>query len=150
MARDILFKGKVEGNRWLEGDVIHYESGEVAIIEKRFSKYGYEATEIINRTGVLTETICQYTGLPAYWHDFENEPQESDVWEHDLLEVVHNGKKVIAEVKYEGGMFILASDEFKDSYIPLFDVVQVEDDYWVDAKVLGNVFDNPELLEVLS
>ena len=92
------------------------------------------------------KTICKCTGLPAYWDDLENELHECDVWEHDLLEVEYKGEQVVAEVKFEGGMFILASVEFEDSYIPLFDVTQIEDEYWIDAKVIGNIFDNSNLL----
>ena len=93
-------------------------------------------------------TICQYTGLEACWIAFENEPQECDVWEHDLLEVEYEGKRVVAEVMYASGMFILASEEFEDSYIPLFEVVQMNGDCaYIDAEHKGNIFDNPELIE---
>jgi hypothetical protein len=39
------------------GDLIQYESGERAIIDKPMSRYGYEATEISNRTKVKPETV---------------------------------------------------------------------------------------------
>ena len=61
--REILFRGKrTDNGEWVEGDLLHYESGEMAIC-KGFSKYGYEATEIIGRYKVLPETVGQYTGL---------------------------------------------------------------------------------------
>ena len=61
--REILFRGKrTDCEAWVEGDLLHYESGEMAIC-KGFSKYGYEATEIIRRYKVIPETVGQYTGL---------------------------------------------------------------------------------------
>lgn len=94
-------------------------------------------------------TICQYTGLSACWNDFSNEPQEQDVWEHDLLEVEYEGKRVISEVKYESGMYILSSNVFADSYIPISDVTEIEDEcVYVNAEHKGNIFDNSELINV--
>ena len=61
--REVLFRGKrTDCEAWVEGDLLHYESGEMAIC-KGFSKYGYEATEIIGRYKVSPETVGQYTGL---------------------------------------------------------------------------------------
>lgn len=100
-----------------------------------------------NAVEIDKDTLCQSVEMRASWDGPECETEEALVWEHDLLEVDYEGKKVIAEVKFECGMFILASNEFIDSYIPLFDVVQLEDRGWIDAKVVGNIFDNPELLK---
>ena len=61
---EIIFRGKrVDNGEWVYGDLIHYESGEVAILQKKFSKFGYEAIEISLRIKVIPETVGQYTGL---------------------------------------------------------------------------------------
>jgi len=61
--REIKFRGKlVNRNEWIYGDLIQYQSGETAILD-RFSRYGYEATEICCRSKVIPETVGQYTGL---------------------------------------------------------------------------------------
>lgn len=141
--REILFKAKkvTNGKKWMKG-YYFYDSN----TEKHFL-CNWLAVGMLE---VDPDTICQSTEMNAYWDDLEGELEEALVWEHDLLEVDYEGKKVIAEVKFECGMFILASNEFVDSYIPLFDVVQLEDQGWIDAKVVGNIFDNPELLNIRS
>ena len=127
---------------------IHVESGNEHL--NGIWVEGYLCAEnYINSPGLESEflvdpkTVGQYTGLVAYWEDYEKE-----VWEHDLLQIEYENKEVIAEVMYDAGMFILVSKEFSDGYIPLFDVVQLEDEAWVVAEHKGNIFDNPELLEV--
>ena len=134
--REILFRGKhVFDGKWGYGGYAESKSGRVCLagISKLGMVDGYE---------VDPETVGQFTGLIAYWDD-----EAAAVWEHDLLEVEYGKRDVIAEVRYENGMFILVSNEFADGYIPLFNVVVLEDDCWVDGKVIGNIFDNPDLME---
>ena len=46
--RTIKFRGKnLYNNEWIFGDLIQYESGEMAIFSKKLSQYGCEATERI-------------------------------------------------------------------------------------------------------
>lgn len=146
-----MYKAKrSDYKQWIEGYLLfdEFDKQYRIITQIRYSTGTHIHTDCAPR--IIKDTLCQSTGLTAYWIDFEEKDNDCDVWEHDLLEVDYNGKKVIAEVKYECGMFILASNEFVDSYIPLFDVVQIEDRCWIDAKVIGNIFDNSELLEEIG
>ena len=147
--RDIVFKAKkLNGSEWAIGSYVHTFNEDKKCPVVGVMTENHWIVEINGNIVLIDkETLCQYTGLSACWIAFENEPQEQDVWEHDLLEVVYEGKKVIAEVQYENGMCILASNAFVDSYIPLFDVVEIEDGCaYVNAEHKGNIFDNPELL----
>lgn len=150
--REILFKAKrIDNGELVEGFLLikHYQELPHDRFAIRYKTKGdeYEWTPKYLTTEIDPETVCQYTELSACWNAFDNEPQEQDVWEHDLLEVDYNGKKVIAEVKYENSMYILASNAFVDSYIPLFDVVEIEDGCaYINAEHKGNIFDNQELI----
>lgn len=147
--KDILFRAKrIDNGKWVEGYYAY--SG---IVDRNYiiTVRGTCALPPYNWMFIDIEidknTLCQYTGLLACWNAFDNEPQEQDVWEHDLLEVEYEGKRVIAEVRYESGMYILSSNVFADSYIPLFDVTEIEDGcVYVNAEHKGNIFDNPELI----
>jgi len=120
--------------RWVEG----YYAGEDYI---NSPEYG----EVL----IDKETLCQSTGLSAYWTDEKDDLIDCPVWEHDLLEIEYDNKTIVAEVLFDCylGILILGSDEFPDNYIPLYEAIETEDTAWIVAKHVGNVFDNPELLK---
>ncbi len=124
MDREIKFRGKTESNQFIFGDLIQYENGDTAIFEKKITRYGYEATQISNRTKVDKETIGQFTGL----HDKNGK----DVYENDLVLV--NGQ--IYEVVYVKGMFAIGIKGC--GYVPLKNVI---------FEIIGNIYDNKDLLE---
>ena len=124
MDREIKFRGKNESNQFIFGDLIQYENGDTAIFEKKITRYGYEATQISNRTKVDKETIGQFTGL----HDKNGK----DVYENDLVLV--NGQ--IYEVVYVKGMFAIGIKGC--GYAPLKNVI---------FEIIGNIYDNKDVLE---
>ena len=128
--REILFRGKrTDCGEWVEGDLLHYESGEMAIC-KGFSKYGYEATEIIGRYKVIPETVGQYTGL--------TDKNGVRIFEGDILTIENEG--VYAAIKYnESNAAFYVEDEDHEDYLG---------EAWeTDVVIIGNIHDNPEILK---
>lgn len=125
--REVIFRGKrTDCEAWVEGDLLHYESGEMAIC-KGFSKYGYEATEIIGRYKVIPETVGQYTGLTD-----KNGVRifEGDIVDYISSDVIGNPKTgtIIVEdmTDYDTMIYLNHSDEL---------------------QIIGNIHDNSELLK---
>ena len=128
--REILFRGKrTDCEAWVEGDLLHYESGEMAIC-KGFSNYGYEATEIIGRYKVIPETVGQYTGL--------TDKNGTKIFEGDILTIENEG--VYAAIKYnESNAAFYVEDEDHEDYLG---------EAWeTDVVIIGNIHDNPEILK---
>jgi hypothetical protein len=129
MKREILFRGKLEYNgKWIYGDLLQYENGEVAIFGDRLSSFGCECTEMLKRDRVTPETIGQYTGL--------KDKDGKEIYEGDLLEVANRkrDKECIADVIFLDGAFLL--------HFPNEDLLDIKEvsECWV---VIGNIHDNP-------
>ena len=141
--REVIFRGKrTDCGEWVEGDLLHYESGEMAIC-KGFSKYGYEATEIIGRYKVIPKTIGQFTGL--------TDKNGKRIFEGDILKstikfidcndegysILHHDIEDIGIVEWrkDGFMIVHKSGTWARCF------------YGCENYVIGNIHDNPELLQ---
>ncbi len=133
--REILFRGKRKDNgEWVEGDLLKYETGETAILSG-FSRYGFEATEICLRNKVIPETVCQFTGL--------TDKNNKRIFEGDIVNFYNgDGEYSPYEVRWQNSGFSVLMNGKPN----LFD--ELDDFFSSRCEVIGNVFDNPELLEV--
>lgn len=143
--REILFRGETEQGEWLYGYLVkgNYDTG-FGIIEDHVDK-GLQY--------VKEETVGQYTGL--------TDKNGKKIFEGDICRVVYldrrcdsNGKHypaenvTIKEVVLEKGAFCFKTTiEHIAIYRPIgFDIYgKPRTKYY---EVIGNIHDNPELLEV--
>lgn len=132
MNRENLFKAKRKDNgEWVEGYKVKYPSGKVEIFKKCA-----ELPDVLLRCEVDPKTICEYTGL--------KDKNGKKIWENDILR--RDGYWDI-RIEFENGVFMVRNTD-KVQYInrvvytpiSIFDINVYE--------VIGNIFDNPELLEV--
>jgi len=130
--REILFRGKRKDNEWKFG--FYYETEMAHII----LDYDGHNTQTLN--GVIPETVGQFTG----YEDFS----KNKIFEDDIVKVIsqleETGIGVIRficgewVVDYQGGEFDAAGGSL---YQELFDHNRYS------FEVIGNIHDNPELLE---
>ncbi len=158
--REILFRGKrVDNGEWVKGGIIplDIESGYVFIAEPYLSASTLPVYEIVkNHTHlVIPETVGQFTGLTF---------NGKKIFEGDIVEFSskdYYGRKEIGQVVIrEGCCYIEYIKEiFRQTGIDrksYHRIGQIE--RWVDMgasgiitysyKKIGNIHDNPELLEV--
>ena len=127
--REILFRAKdKKTDKWIYGDLIDREA------DKRYLKYN-----ILEHKGISSgvykvkvDTEGQYTGI-----DDKNGVR---VFEADILKVkdrLSGGEmEFMGVVEFKDGSFVIVNDEMTHYR-------------WIDyeIEVIGNKFDNPELLE---
>jgi uncharacterized phage protein (TIGR01671 family) len=135
--REIKFRGKRDDNgEWVYGslNIYKYDSGEVdynimALIDNSFI--------MVN---VIPESIGQFTGL--------KDKNGKEIWENDIVQDEFN-TGVVFWNDYRG-MFNI-DDSYTDNPLP-----EEEDkkrqmiypfDDWINYEVIGNIYDNQELLK---
>lgn len=119
--REILFRGqRLDNDEWAYGDLLHLPNGDVVILSDK----GY--------TKVKPATVGQFTGL--------TDKNGNKIFEGNIVKVTTGieGYKstyhsAIQEVKYNADSGVAVFYPFDNS-----DMVEVE--------VIGNIYDNPELL----
>lgn len=138
-----LFRGKrIDNGEWVEGALFNGESHCIIGQEIKFSPYTEHECKIVGYE-VDRDTICQCTGL--------KDRNGKLIWEKDIVDghikrgaaflnclVLWNESKARFDVRAKGCNFPMTLDE-------------VTGDMSVgglDYEVVGNKFDNPELLEV--
>ena len=130
--REILFKAKrIDNGEWVVGQYVNTcypgndkETGRFIVV------YPNEYHEI------YTSTICQFTGLC--------DKNGKKIWENDIL-MAHLDESYPEDVTYEtvewgaAGWVSCEANSVDRQYLDEFDLEHFE--------VVGNIFDNPELLQ---
>ena len=117
--REILFKAKWKRDgRWVEG-LPTIMRGEYHIVHKDNENLAYP---------IIEDTICQYTGL--------TDKNGKKIWENDVVKDCCIFGQVVWDKKYAS--FVI--DDVHDGY-------QDYSEWWHELEVIGNIFDNPELLK---
>ena len=128
--REILFKAKrIDNGEWVYGN---YAFCDCYTKQKHYIFQNKPHEHAVDET-----TICQYTGL--------TDKNGNKIWENDIVKKVDtNGlgwhRERNCKVSFDRLGFWLLTTEYGDGYwIAEFDREQLE--------VIGNIFDNPELLQ---
>lgn len=152
MNREIKFRGKmIPENEWIFGTILRIPAPPVCFGKSETDKYYIQFPDPrympdwnmpykMVQGEVNPDTIGQYTGL----HDKNGK----EIYEEDVVKITNKNSKVIpikpliAQIVWseEYLAYILITTSVKDAFENLGDYI----DY--DIEVIGNIYDNPELL----
>jgi len=141
--REILFIGKRKDNgEWIKGHLIRYKDGGCGIIPSEAKVHICADNPKFIQTvcyEVIPETVGEYTGL--------KDKNGKKIFEGDIVKACR-GKDIEKGIVYYderiGAYAVLYNDE---NINLLFDIFTSKDSN-VYIEIVGNIHDNPELLEV--
>lgn len=141
--REILFRGKTLTGRWVDGSYYKQEEfygskEDAAVIITSKESLTYDQS--LDYAIVLPETVGQYTGLL--------DKDGKKVFEGDIVKVYDN-------FDYVGETLYVGKVQWDDTFLN-WELKTSEKTVWqlknipsvLYYEVIGNVFDNPEMLEV--
>lgn len=128
--REILFRGKHIHLSWknkhLNGSWIYG-----FLCDKEYINSPKIQGEIL----IDHETICQYTGF--------DDKNETRIFEYDIIKFDDDGSEYFGKVVFEYGAFWI-------KWLNENSILRKELYFWAterEIEVIGNIFDNPDLLE---
>lgn len=144
--REILFRGKWLGNgEWVEGYYCKISETTYAFAED------YERNPIPVHHYILQETMTDW-GLPNRFNQYEIDPETlcqytglkdksgKRIYENDIIKIENSIDEGIGNIEFYGGMWYVEGKPSNSMY----DILEYDD---ADVEVIGNIFDNPELLK---
>lgn len=137
--REILFKAKrLDNGEWVEGNLITNERNE----NQKYIGYIFDerngVIEDFDLVEVIPETICQYTGL--------TDKAGRKIWENDICDRKEKYPEIVTYNKGDWQLdysYAFGKEMHSNACNLGFYVCERN-----CVEVFGNVFDNPELLEV--
>ena len=151
--REILFRGKAACGAWVQGDLIHRKIWQSEFEVIRVDDSGFDNYQEYE---VATETIGQYTGLTDKNGKkiFEGDIVRTQPYSDRPYSKKQKFKSHIGIVRYEVRHF--KNSLYEQDYEAKWNVyIKDYDGYFCydwspffKCEVIGNIHDNPELLEV--
>ena len=138
--REILFKAKqIDNGEWIEGSLIDLDidSGYCYIVQP------YKKASILPIIFLITdrmklvdpETLCQFTGLC--------DKNGKRIWENDVVWLVCDGKEHINQIVWDNSELDFKATKGEENYGTNYEYLLCCD----EIEVIGNIFDNKELLQ---
>lgn len=138
--REILFRAKsIQTGEWIEGIPIKTHLGLFISFEENphyCSQYGYMEIDDILMVG--EKTLCQFTGLC--------DKNGKKIWENDIVLVIYENryyeKKELStgRIVFIRGTWYIGGKVWNELYA-------IDEDAIFQVEIVGNIFDNPELLQ---
>lgn len=138
--REHLYRAKRKDNgEWVYGSLISLTQGEFIVFTDHYNTVNIDLHEKLlcnalwednDFDEVNPETICEYTGL--------TDKNGNKIFERDILKAHHNDYPYL--VSYEECRFKI-EDKWGNRIKMTQDAIN-----WFEVEVIGNIFDNPELL----
>lgn len=144
--REILFRGKKENYGWVYGSLVQ-APGFVGIIERDEERYDYpymdSTTGCIDGNACIVDpdTVGQYTGL--------TDKNGTKIFEGDVVRAVLMASKSTLPFEWPAAPVVYKGTRFGLAYKSNIGFVSLDGFApTVTCEVLGNIHDNPELMEV--
>lgn len=134
--REILFKAKRKDNgKWFEG---YYQKKYDFLGNEEHRIFHADSYRVWEYAEIDPETLCQFTGL----HDKNGKR----IWENDIVLVIYENryyekKKLSTEkIVFARGAWYIGGKVRNELYA-------IDEDAIFQVEIVGNIFDNPELLQ---
>ena len=134
MQREIKFRGKsIDNGGWVYGSLLQSEIdvNQIAVKCAICQRFAHDYN--ISQNEVIPESVGQFTGL--------KDSLGKEIWEGDIIHCLKKGMQfgAVEQVEFKRGCFIL---RHRDIPVSVFE--EFED--FMDIGVVGNIYENPELL----
>lgn len=132
--REIKFRGKsIDNGGWVYGSLLQSEIdvNQIAVKCAICQRFAHDYN--ISQNEVIPESVGQFTGL--------KNSLGKEIWEGDIIHCLKKGMQfgAVEQVEFKRGCFIL---RHRDIPVSVFE--EFED--FMDIVVVGNIYENPELL----
>lgn len=131
--REILFKAKRIGDdEWVEG---YYQKKHNFLGNEEHLIFHVDSHTVWEYTEIVPETLCQFTGLC--------DKNGKRIWESDVVCLVYDGEEHIYQIVWDNSELDFKATNGEENYGSNFEYLLCCE----EIEVIGNIFDNPELLQ---
>ena len=147
--REILFKAKrIDNGEWVEGFLfkMQMEGGYTWCIgEEPLTANDYSEIIGCGRTWFFINhhTLCQYTGL--------TDKNGNKIWENDIVkcyavDICDREYEFVSDIFWDDCMWMVHEKKYSDGMLCHFDMSKNWLSHIPEIEAIGNIFDNPELI----